>query len=222
MLSRGDLLVRAGSPQSEIVYLTEGKLALYRANKKRQIALLLGVVSSPAIVGDAEAFGNTPWMCSIRAEQETTCLLIDNDAFFEVVQGNRELAYRMYRDASIRHLLANHTAQTVALYDVETRLLRLLLDCARQHGRIEGDRAFVGRKLSQVELAASLGVATRTVARALKPMIARGNISEGDGGALVIHGLAALTSELPADLLGLSSKIGEAAVPLLGGWLLED
>jgi CRP/FNR family transcriptional regulator len=217
-LQPGEILVRAGSPETAIVHLVEGKLAIYRSNQRRKTTLLLGVIAAPAIVGDAEAAAKTPWMCSVRAEEEATCLMIPNDAFFNAVKSNIEVAFRMYLDASVRHLLANHTAQSVALYDIETRLLRVLLDYARRYGRIEQDRAIVGRKMSQVELAAALGVATKTVARALKPLTAQGIVSEDEEGAMIVQGLSALRADLPPDLFGLSSRMGEAAAPLVSRW----
>lgn len=222
VLDAGEVLVRAGSPADRVIHLAEGKLALFRTNPQNRITLLLGVVEAPAVVGDAEAAALAPWMCTVRAEEDATCLLMDRRAFFDAIRSHAEVAYRMYVDASIRHLLANHTAQTVALYDVETRLLRLLLDYAHRFGRVEPDRAFVGRKVSKPELAAALGVASKTILRAMKPLFAKGVLTEDPDGSLVIRGLDALTAELPPDLFGLSSRMGESARPLPSRWQDEE
>ena len=50
ILEPGDIVARAGSPQTAVVCVTEGRLALYRRNPKRKVALLLGVVSAPGVI----------------------------------------------------------------------------------------------------------------------------------------------------------------------------
>ena len=52
---------------------------------------------------------NTPWLASVRAEEDATCILIPNDIFVAVIESQPELSVRLYRDACIRHLLAHQT-----------------------------------------------------------------------------------------------------------------
>jgi CRP-like cAMP-binding protein len=209
----GSIIVRAEMPQRAIVYVASGKVSLYRKNG--DVTLLLGIVEAPSLFGDAEAAANVPWMISARAEEPAWCVMLPNAIFFELVSRSPELAYKLYLHTCVRHLLANHTAQSLALYDVETRLIRLLLDFARRFGRIEGDTAYIEKPLSQIDMAASLGVNRKTIARALKPLETRGIVSRsGEEAPWVVSGLEALERSLPKHLLGLSSRFGEPVVPL--------
>jgi CRP/FNR family transcriptional regulator, cyclic AMP receptor protein len=209
------IFVRAEMPQHAVVFVAEGKVSLYRKNVERDVMLLLGIVEAPSLFGDAEAAAGVPWMISARAEERTWCVMIPNAIFFDVVAASRPLAYRLYVHTCVRHLLANHTAQSLALYDVETRLIRLLLDFARRFGRVEDDAAFIEKPLSQIEMAASLGVSRKTIARALKPLEEKGVVSRsGEEAPWVVRGLDAIEKSLPKHLLGLSSRFGEPVIPL--------
>jgi CRP-like cAMP-binding protein len=215
----GDIVIRAGMPQAHIVFLAKGKLAIYRRNKASDIALLLGMLEAPSLFGDAELYAGVPWMASARAETDVVCLMLPTKLFDDIVGRNVALAARLYRDASARHMLANHTAQTVVLYDVEVRIFRLLLDYAYRYGRREGDNAIIERPISQVEMAAALGVNRKTIARTLKPLEEAGTVVRTDGEeSWQIVGLARLEARLPKQLLGLSSRFGETPESVLSRW----
>ncbi|MFC1610012.1 Crp/Fnr family transcriptional regulator [Myxococcota bacterium] len=215
----GDLVVRFGAPADRIIFLADGKLAIYRRNKKRGVALLLGILDAPSLFGDAEFAAGAPWMASARAEVDACCIMIPGAAFMKMVDRHAELASHLYRDASIRHLLAHHTAQTVALYGVETRLLRLLLDYAFRYGERVGNDVRLTRSLSQVEIAAALGVTRKTVARTLRPMEEKGTISrESSTGMWTIHGVDKLQETLPKHLFGVSSRLRESPASVISRW----
>jgi CRP-like cAMP-binding protein len=221
LVESGSLLVRAGATHAAVVYLAQGKVALYRRNPKRDVTLLLGVVEAPSLFGDAECAAETHWMCSVKAEEDSWCVLIPNAAFLACVDKNAVLASKLYRDASIRHLLANHTAQTLALYDVETRLLRLLLDYGYRFGRQVADTVVIDKPISQVEMAAALGVKRKTIGRTFLPLEKQGTITRNEDGSLVIHRLSKLEAALPRDLFGLSSRHGEKVSPVTQRWAAD-
>ncbi len=215
-VDEGDILVRAGAPQSHVVFLAEGRMALYRRNKKRGVALLLGLLEAPSVFGDAECMVAGIWSVSARAVKDSACVMIPNQRFVHFVKDQKEVLWQLYKDACARHLIANYTAQTLALYDVETRLLRLLLDFAHRFGRIADDTAEVGRALSGSDLAAALGVTRRTVTRAVGQLQRRGVLSrDPDSNEFRIHDLGDLSRELPRQELGVSSRFGEAPLPVL-------
>jgi CRP/FNR family transcriptional regulator len=207
LIEAGNRVVRAGASHVAVGYLAQGKVAFYRRNPKRDITLLLGVVEAPGLFGDAELAAGTPWMVSVAAEEDVWCVWIPNQPFLDTVRSDAELATRLYLDASVRHILVNHTAQTMALYDVETRLIRLLLDYAQRYGRSDGDTVIIERPITQVDMAAALGVTRQTISRTLGPLEKRGTVERGDG-TITLRGLAQLEADLPRDLLGFSHRPG--------------
>jgi CRP-like cAMP-binding protein len=123
--------------------------------------------------------------------------------------------WRLYHDACLRHLLATHTAQCLVLYDVETRLLRLLLDLAQRFGHIENDTAHIDRRVTVTILTEALGLNRKTLSRSLAQLEQDGTIDrDAKRGTIAVRRLADLERRLPRPLLGLSSSIGEASAQL--------
>lgn len=214
----GETVVRAGVAQKEVIYQVSGRLLLYRHNPKRKIGLLLGITSGPALVGDAECAAGVPWAISVRTSEPSMCLFIRNGAFLACVQKHASLAYGLYRDASLRHLLANLTAQTMALYPIQTRLIRLLLDYVRAFGLFEKDgSAIIEQSVTRVELAGALGVSEKTVTRALQILQRSGVITRPRGtGSLQVHDVERLRRDIPGDMLGLASSLEMETMGPLG------
>ena len=207
ILGAGDILVRAGSPQRDVFYLASGAVVLYRRNHREDVTMALGILSGPALFGDAEWAAGVPWMVSVRAEVDATVVCIENAAFAKLAQ-EPAVAYRLYRDACVRHLLANHTAQVMAIYDVETRLLRLLLDHGERVGQRGDDAMILSEPIGPVALAAHLGVNRRTITRALKSIEAQGWLVR-EGERWTLKRLREMEGILPPHLLGFSTTSGE-------------
>lgn len=219
IVEAGRHIVRVGAPLTHLVWLALGTVALYRHNRDREVTLLLGLVEAPALLGDAEWGARVDWTVSMRAERPSSALLIPVGAFEKLLERHGELSMRLYRDACVRHLLANHTAQAMALYDVETRLLRLLVDYATRLGRREAEHVVFEPAIAQTELAAGLGVDRRTIARALQPLTDQGVLERNDQGRVAkLRNVRAMEARLPKDLLGLSSRLGETVRPVGARW----
>jgi CRP-like cAMP-binding protein len=214
LVDRGKHVLHAGSPLSAIIYLAEGQLLLYRRNKKRGLNVLLGVLDAPSLFGDAEWASGIPWMEDVRAESDCQLVLLPVGIFERFLQKHPRVLFEVYKDACIRHMMANQSLQAMALYDVRTRLLRLLLDFVHQSGRIEDDRGFTGRALRVADLAAGLGVTERTVARALAELKDEGVLDKTDDGQMIIIGVRAAKQSMPENLLGLSSAISAQVIPV--------
>ena len=206
---KGELLARAGTSQHSILCMVVGKVSIYRRNKERGVTLLLGIVGGPAILGDMECAAGVSWMISIRAEEATTAIFVPNDAFLHAVRNNAALAFQLYQDASVRHCLANHTAQSIALYDTETRLLRLLLDYAGAFGSVHDDIATIHAPLTKVGMAAALGVTRKTIMRTLEPLLREGVVSrDPQDNQWRLHHVHDITQRLPKPFLGVTSTFG--------------
>ena len=188
---------------------------LYRRNARLDATMALGMLAAPSIFGDAEWAAGVPWMVSGRAEVDSMVVGIENAAYARLTQ-NPAVAHRMYRDACVRHLLANHTAQVMAIYDVETRLLRLLLDHGARVGRRTGDALIIAEPIGPVALAAHLGVNRRTITRALKSIETQGWLVR-ENEHWTLKRLREMEGILPPHLLGLSTSSGEQG-PVFSRW----
>ncbi|MCC7111199.1 MAG: Crp/Fnr family transcriptional regulator [Deltaproteobacteria bacterium] len=160
-------VVRAGTAQSHILVVARGALHLYRKNREAQTQILIAVVQAPATFGDAELYANAPWMVSARSVADTVIVQVPNDAYDELVRADGHAAAALYRECCRRLLLAVQVMQVHGLQKVRNKILRLLWDRSRVRDDAGGRRL---APLSQVELAAALGVNRKTIARNLREL----------------------------------------------------
>lgn len=215
-----ELVARAGLPVPGIIYLAEGRLAIFRRNVSHDITILLGRMSAPSIFGDMEVLADMPWTVSARAETDCVYVVIPAQVFHSTIINEPDVLYRLYRDTSTRHLMANHSARVLALHSVETRLLRLLIDYVHSCGHVENERGSIDYPLSQVDLAVGLGVNRRTIARTLEPLLESGLIERSaNGKSFVLARFQEAVNKVPADLFGLMSQFDMKAQPISAKWL---
>jgi CRP-like cAMP-binding protein len=156
----GATVTIARSPQTHVLVLAEGKLALKKRNREAKTQLLVGVIVAPAIYGDAEAYSATRrWVASARAAEPTLAVQVPNRALDAFVEREGKAAAALYRDACARHYLAVELMQVHALQKTQHKILRLLMSQATGPGREV--------QVRPAQLAAALGVNRKTVARNL-------------------------------------------------------
>lgn len=164
---REKVVVRNGLPQTHILVVAQGALHLYRKNREAQTQILIAVVHAPATFGDAELYARAPWMVSARSVADTVIVHVPNDAYDELVAADAQVAAALYRECCARLLLAVQVMQVHGLQKVRNKILRLLWDRSRVRPE-SGSRRLA--PLSQVELAAALGVNRKTISRNLRDL----------------------------------------------------
>lgn len=195
-------LARAGSPVRDVLMIVEGKVVLYRRDAARRTQFLWRLVDEPQLLGDAEAVCGTAWIASARAVRDTTYLAIPVPSLLRAIQDDPRLALRVYEQSCRERLMSGYLAQTMALCDVRTRLLRFMLDWAYRLGRIESGIAHVDG-LTQAEMAAGLGVTRKTIGRVMKDLEQQQRVlRDARRGSWQLPNLAELEATLPAPPLG--------------------
>jgi CRP-like cAMP-binding protein len=174
----GAFVTRAGLPQSEVLVVASGRLRLFRTNKTENRTMLMGIISSPAIIGDAEFHGSTSWTMSTQAIELSTIVAIPNAVFDNAVSNDLEVAAALYRDASARHCLVIQMVQLLVLQSSGNRILSFLLEHADPAGEV---------RIESTRIASALGLDRKTVFRNLKDLEARGLVTrDKDRGKVTI------------------------------------
>jgi CRP-like cAMP-binding protein len=204
----GANVVRAGDAQKFVLLLSEGHLRLYRRNRSARTEMLVGVLTAPAVFGDAELFGTASWTVSAQAASLTAAVMMPTKAFEKAVSADAALALALYKDACARHLLSVEIMQVLTLQNLEHKMLRLLHSAA---SLTSGSKRALVADVSQVELAKSLGVSTKTISRHLRRLIAEGFLKRHTRGYVLVRTTDGASLEM------LETATHGAAWRLLGG-----
>lgn len=204
----GAVVTRAGSPQTHVIMIADGRVELHRKNRKAGTQFLVGLLEAPQVFGDAELYAGVRWSVSATAVEPTTAVLMPNEDYDRMVSTDGGIAAGLYRDSCARHMLVIQIMQFLALQRTEHQILRLLFDLAPAPPS-PGDP--VVAPLSQVRLAQALGVNRKTIARNLK-MMERGGLIEtkrGEAVLLVPREVVAIDDLTVMRCFGASWRLGE-------------
>jgi CRP-like cAMP-binding protein len=156
----GELLLRAGDPVRDILFLVEGRTKTYSTTDNGQS--VLAAFSRPFdVFGEAELFSAERYTLSIESVEDCACLALSAEAIRKTAERNvRLLSYFCARMGA--KLSSRIVAESINLrYPVEARLASYLLAAADEDGRIRG-AADLG------ELADFIGASYRQLARVVR------------------------------------------------------
>jgi CRP-like cAMP-binding protein len=157
----GKLLIRQGDSFDYVFILLTGAVSISYLGSDREIVLNREV--APLIYGAVEAFGETPYLASVRIQKNSEIVKIGRREFLELLQKSHQLTVN----------LSKHFASIVASIGSERRLEKLATISHRiarflisEHRGVQGNTIYVNR----TELAANLGVSRRSIIRGLQSL----------------------------------------------------
>jgi CRP-like cAMP-binding protein len=126
------------------------------------------VLRAPAVLGAAEGLLGVPYAQSAQALEAAMLWVVPAAALLAAEAASPTLCRNLLRDAAGRLLVATHRQKTSALYAVAPQLAQTLCSFADAFGLSVAGGTQIRIPLTHIDLANTLGVAARSVARALK------------------------------------------------------
>jgi CRP/FNR family transcriptional regulator, cyclic AMP receptor protein len=196
----GTHLFQRGDEGDHMIALTEGRVRLSfgTANGRE---LVLRHLTAGDILGELALIDGLPRSADAVVITEVTGIVIGRAAFQRLAQERADLALALARHLSEMLRSTNFQMESIALYDLQMRVIRFFLHSLREvHGDDMPDQAVIRTGLNQTDLSAILGASRPKVNRALQNLIASGAIQrEGDK---VICNVASLQSLADEDWSG--------------------
>lgn len=188
----GKLIFSRGDIGDHMFAILSGRIRLALANAKGR-EIVLRTLGPGDILGEMALIDGEPRSADATAAEETTCLILPR-ARFEAVAGQRpDIGMALARHLSSHLRRTNFQMESIALYDLQTRLVRFLLHTLAHTpdaGRDNHRRLTLG--VNQTDVSAILGASRPKISQAFHALLAAGAIRR-DGDALVCD-VAALTA----------------------------
>jgi CRP/FNR family transcriptional regulator len=194
--ARGDVIFGEGDP-AEFFYVVAGgrvKVAKLTPGGKEVILEIFGVGDPLGAVAVYEGF---PFPASATALEDTVCVLIPRQQFFELLERHPSLVRGLLLGLTTRLVeLTNRLAELTGTR-VEARLARLFLKMADEMGRTEARGAFIPMTLSRQELADLTGTTIETAIRVMSRWSKQNLVHTEKDGFVILNrgGLEALSFE---------------------------
>ena len=200
----GTVLFQRGDAGEYLLALTSGRvrLSVSAANGKE---LVLRHMGPGEVLGEFSLIDGQPRSADATVVEPSSGIILPREKFLQVAGSYPQLGMALARHLCQQLRSTNYQMESIALYDLKSRVARFLLFALReQHGTAMPDRAVLRHVLNQAELASVLGASRPKINQVLQTML--------NEGVLTREGAAVLICDVP--------RLQEAAeVPDAGSFL---
>ena len=162
----GELLLQEGTVPRGLFVLSRGSVQVFYTSPAGQ-QVSVKIFSAPAMFGEMEALANIPYLESVEALETAEVLLVTREGFLAALQTSHTFALNLVEDLSARLCIAAQNERSLAFHSVEVRVANLLATYVDLYGLPVEGGIKIRIPLSQEVIGRTLGVARRSVTRAL-------------------------------------------------------
>lgn len=180
----GQVMFQRGDAEDHLLAIAAGqvRLSLMTPNGRE---LVLKVLGPGEVLGEFALIDGMPRSTDAMALGHVTAIVITREQFLRVAQARPDLPLAFARYLCTLLRTTNFQMESIALYDLQGRLIRFILMVIRQtHGPTPPPEVRIELGLNQSDLAAALGATRPRINNALQELIASGAIQR-DGSAVI-------------------------------------
>ena len=180
----GQFLFHRGDVDDCLLVIGSGqvRLSMVTANGRE---LVLKVLEQGDVLGEFALIDGLPRSTDAVALLPVTAMVVTRDQFLRVAQTRPDLPLAFARYLCTLLRATNFQMESIALYDLQGRLVRFILKVIHQtHGASPAAQVRIDLGLTQTDLAAALGATRPRVNNALQELIASGAIARDGAGIL--------------------------------------
>ena len=192
----GEVIFQQGDPGDYLVIIAEGGINITLSSEDGR-EVMLNRAGPGDMIGEIALLDNLHRSASGIARTKTRVLRLDRDNF-ESLRATTRLSDVMVRFLCSRLRKTMDFAESVALYNLEARLARLLIYLASRHGKDTDEGVLIDRKLPQAHLGMMINAARPNVNIQMQAWRKAG-IVDVDRGRIIITDLDAVRAKAQMD-----------------------
>jgi CRP-like cAMP-binding protein len=167
----GTVLFQRGDAGDFLLALTSGRVRLSVSSPSGK-ELVLRHMGPGEVLGEFSLIDGQPRSADATVVEPSAGILLHRDKFLQVAASFPQLGMALARHLCQQLRSTNYQMESIALYDLKSRVARFLLFALReQHGAEVPDRAILRMVLNQSELASVLGASRPKINQVLQSML---------------------------------------------------
>jgi CRP/FNR family transcriptional regulator, cyclic AMP receptor protein len=175
----GSFLMRQGEPANHVLVLTAGEVAIVSPVRGGG-ELVHTIVRAGQLIGELALLNDGRRTAGARATSPTTAWAIGRDPFWGFLEAHPPASSALLRQVAARLADREALIDDLLSLDVKSRLAKVLLGLASDHGRPQPDGSVkISLRLTHRDLAGMVGASRENVSRALGAFRKRGFIDYG-------------------------------------------
>jgi len=183
-VARDAVVVRRGDTDASLLILVHGRLRVSAVSTDGR-EVTLRIMEAGTFLGEIALLDGRARSADVAAMMDSVLLVVERSAFLPFLSARPELMLRLMALLCDRLRRSSAAFEDVALASLSTRLARLLLDLAEQHGKPVPEGVRIKLKVSQKELSAQVAATRERVNKQLRQWREAGVLGEEDGDMVV-------------------------------------
>jgi CRP-like cAMP-binding protein len=182
----GTVLFQRGDAGDYLLALTSGQVRLSVSTPGGK-ELVLRHMGPGEVIGEFSLIDGQPRSADATVMQPSSGIVLQRDRFLRIADSHPKLGLALARHLCQQLRSTNYQMESIALYDLRSRVARFLLFALREEqGSAAAGRVRLRMVLNQSELALLLGASRPKVNQVLQSMLAEG-VLERDGETLICN-----------------------------------
>lgn len=183
-VERDAVVMRRGDPGNSLMVIVHGRLRVSSMSVEGR-EVTLRVMEAGTFLGEIALLDGRARSADVTAMVDTLLLIVERESFLGFLLVRPEMMLRLMTILCDRLRRSSDAYQDVALSSLASRLAKLLLDLAQQHGRPVPEGVRIRLKLSQKELSAQVAATRERVNKQLRQWREQGVLGEAEGDMVV-------------------------------------
>ena len=168
------VIVPQSAPGEQLLVICSGRVKVAMSNSKGR-EVTLAVLRPGDVIGEMSVIDGSSRSAEVVALSDVSLLALPREEFLLHLRRSPQTSLNLLGEMANRLRRANENIGSLALQDVEVRLVRMLARLARDEGTLNPDGSLVlRRRPTQQELANMVGSSRETVSRTLAAMARQG------------------------------------------------
>lgn len=173
---RGEVIFHQDDPGTTLHVIKTGQVKISTTSPEGEEAIL-AILTDSAFFGELSLLDEKPRSANAVAMKATETLTLQRSDFMSILGRHPEMMNNILASLADRVRSADHLVEDAVFLDLTARLAKRLLELAERHGTETDDGIEIDLRLTQQELAATLGVSRVALNRQLGRLQDRGLIS---------------------------------------------
>lgn len=167
-LPMGEVLFYEKEPSNDMYIVLEGKVRASLFDEQGN-ELVLAELGPGEFIGEMGMIDQLPRSATVLAEENTRLAVLRRDTFLKIIKENPDIAVNVIKALVSRLRKTDDMVEALAFRNVESRIVKFLVELGKERGRVEGGFYKV-RKMTHRELASRVGSSREAVTKALKAL----------------------------------------------------
>lgn len=158
-----------GEPGEAMFFVKSGKVKISKQSQDGR-EQILHLLKDGDVFAEVVLMGNADYPATAQVLEDTTVGMIRKRDFLDFIKEQPKVTMNLLRIMSLRLRQANQTMSDLASQNTNSRVARLLLTLAKDHGHKAEDSYIIDLPVSRTEMANMIGTSRETVTRVLSSL----------------------------------------------------